>query len=69
VIASQTCGEAVIGWVNGVLLEEPTAEVIGEAVGFFLANSDQLAQFSENATVGERFSLSNLGAKLCALTV
>jgi hypothetical protein len=30
-------------------------------------NPYQLAQFSENATVGERFSLSCLGAQLCML--
>jgi hypothetical protein len=40
-----------------------------EALRFCLDNPDQLAQFSENATVGERFSLSCLGTKLCALAL
>ena len=69
VIASRQCGEVVIDHVNGLLLEEPTAAAIEEALRFCLHNPDQLAQFSENATVGERFSLSFLGAQLCALAV
>ena len=69
VIASRQCGEVVIDRVNGLLLEEPTAAAIEEALRFCLQNPDQLAQFSENATVGERFSLSFLGAQLCTLAV
>jgi glycosyltransferase involved in cell wall biosynthesis len=69
VIASRRCGEVVIDRVNGLLLEEPTAEAIEEALRSCLHNPDELAQFSENATVGERFSLSVLGAQLCALAV
>jgi Glycosyl transferases group 1 len=67
VIASRKCGEVVIEGVNGLLLEEPTAAAIEEALLFCLHNPDQLAQFSENATVNERFSLSCLGANLCTL--
>jgi glycosyltransferase involved in cell wall biosynthesis len=69
VIASRRCGDVVIDRVNGLLLGEPTAEAIEEALRFCLDNPDQLAQFSENATVGERFSLSCLGAELCALAM
>jgi len=69
VIASRQCGEVIIDRVNGLLLEEPTAAAIEEALGLCLQNPDQLAQFSENATVGERFNLSCLGAQLCALAV
>jgi glycosyltransferase involved in cell wall biosynthesis len=69
VITSRRCGNVVIDRVNGLLLEEPTAVAIEEALRSCLDNPDQLAQFSENATLGERFSLSVLGAKLCALTV
>jgi glycosyltransferase involved in cell wall biosynthesis len=64
VIASRRCGEAVIDHENGVLLEERTAEAIEKALQLCLHNSDQLAQFSENAIVGERFSSSCLGANL-----
>jgi glycosyltransferase involved in cell wall biosynthesis len=67
VIASRHCGEVVRDGINGILLEEPTPDAIVAALQFCLRNSDRLAQFSENATVGERFSLSCLGAKLCAL--
>jgi glycosyltransferase involved in cell wall biosynthesis len=69
VIASRQCGEVVIDRVNGLLLEEPTAAAIEEALRSCLHNPDQLAQFSGNATIGERFSLSFLGAQLCALAV
>ena len=69
VIASRRCGDVVIDRVNGVLLEEPTADAIEEALRFCLDNPDKLAQFSENATVGERFSLSCLGAELSALAM
>ncbi len=65
VITSRQCGEVVIDHVNGLLLEEPTGAAIEEALRACLHNPDQLAKFSENATVGERFSLSYLGAKLC----
>jgi len=64
-IASRRCGEVVIDHVNGLVLEEPTAAAIEEALQFCLHNPNQLAQFSKNATVGERFSLSCLGANLC----
>jgi glycosyltransferase involved in cell wall biosynthesis len=67
VIASRRCGEVVIDHVNGLLLEEPTWAAIEEALRFCLHNPDQLAQFSENATLGERFSLSHLGTQLCTL--
>jgi glycosyltransferase involved in cell wall biosynthesis len=64
-IASRRCGEVVIDHVNGLVLEEPTAAAIQEALQFCLHNPNQLAQFSKNATVGKRFSLSCLGANLC----
>ena len=67
VIVSRRCGEVVTDRVNGLLLEEPTTAAIEEALLFCLHNPDQLAQFSENATVSERFSLSCLGANLCTL--
>ena len=46
----------VIDRVNGLLLEEPTEAAIEEALRSCLHNPGQLAQFSENATVSERFS-------------
>ena len=67
VIASRRCGEVVMDRVNGLLLEEPTDAAIEEALRSCLDNPDQLAEFSENAMVGERFSLSSLGAELCTL--
>jgi glycosyltransferase involved in cell wall biosynthesis len=69
VIASRHCGQVVIDHFNGLLLEEPTEAAIEEALRSCLRNPDQLAHFSENATVSEQFSLPYLGAKLCALAV
>jgi glycosyltransferase involved in cell wall biosynthesis len=69
VIASRRCGDVVTDRVNGLLLEEPTAEAIEEALRFCLGNPGMLAQLSGNAKVGERFSLSCLGAELCGLTM
>jgi glycosyltransferase involved in cell wall biosynthesis len=69
VIASRRCGEVVRDGINGIVLEEPTPDAIVAALQLCLRNPDQLAQFSENATVDERFSLSCLGAKLCALAM
>jgi len=69
VIASRQCGEVVTDGVNGLLLDEPTTAAIEEALLSCLHNPGQLAQFSKNATVGERFSLSCLGAELCALAM
>ena len=69
VIASRQCGRVVTDHVNGLLLEQPTAAAIEEALRSCLHNPDQLAQFSENATIGERFNLSALGAQLCTLAV
>jgi glycosyltransferase involved in cell wall biosynthesis len=66
VIASRRCGEVVTHRVNGLLLEESTEVAIEEALRSCLDNPDQLAQFSENATIGEQFSLSCLGANLTA---
>jgi len=67
VIASQRCGEVVHDGINGIVLDEPTPDAIVAALQLCLRNPDQLAQFSENAMVGERFSLSCLGAQLCML--
>ena len=69
VIASRRCGEVVRDGINGIVLEEPTPDAIVAALQFCLRNPDQLAQFSENATVGERFSLSCLGTNLCTLAL
>src|SRR5262249_2058428 len=69
VIASRCCGEVVRDRINGIVLEEPTPDAIVAALQFCLGNPDRLAQFSENTTISERFSLSCLGARLCALAV
>src|SRR5437667_548507 len=66
-IASRRCGEVVHDGINGIVLEEPTPAAIVAALQLCLRNPDQLAQFSENAMVGERFSLLCLGAQLSML--
>ncbi len=69
VIASRRCGEVVTDRVNGLLLEEPTAAAIEGALRSCLHNPNQLAQFSENATIGEQFTLSCLGGNLSRLAL
>jgi glycosyltransferase involved in cell wall biosynthesis len=67
VIASRNCGQAVRHRVNGLLLEEPTAEAIKEGLQFCLKNPDQLARFSQNAMLSEEFSLARLGSNLSSI--
>jgi glycosyltransferase involved in cell wall biosynthesis len=69
VIASRRCGEVVTDRVNGLLLEEPTVAAIEGALRSCLRNPNQLAQFSENATIGEQFTLSCLGGNLSRLAL
>src|SRR4030095_15831651 len=67
VIASRGVWKVVHDGKNEIVLEKPTPDVIVAALQLCLRNPDQLAQFSENATVGERFSLSCFGGQLCML--
>jgi glycosyltransferase involved in cell wall biosynthesis len=64
VIASARCGEVVRPGENGLLLQEPSPEVIEGALRFFLERPDQLAAYSSNAAVTDKFSVSRLAERL-----
>jgi glycosyltransferase involved in cell wall biosynthesis len=67
VIASRYCGEVVKHGVNGLLLAEPTADSIVEALRFCLADPNRLAALSANSRVEDRFSIDALGANLLTI--
>jgi len=67
VIASRHCGDVVKHGVNGLLLGEPTADAIIEALRFCLADPARLAAFSTASRVEDRFSIDALGASLLSL--
>ncbi len=67
VIASRRCGEVVQHNVNGLLLDDPSAEAIESAIRFCLENPNELARFSRCSTVGESYSVAHLGERLFAV--
>jgi glycosyltransferase involved in cell wall biosynthesis len=68
VIASRYCGEVLKHSVNGLLLDEPTADAIVEALRFCLADPRQLAAFSSASRIEDRFSIDALGQNLLSVT-
>jgi glycosyltransferase involved in cell wall biosynthesis len=68
VIASRYSGEVVKRGVNGLLLDQPTADAIVEALRFCLADPSRLAAFSAASRVEDRFSIDALGENLLSLT-
>jgi glycosyltransferase involved in cell wall biosynthesis len=67
VIASRCCGEVVTHGVNGLLLDEPVADAIVEALQFCLADPARLAAFSAASRIDGRFSLDSLAQNLLSL--
>src|SRR5438270_5036297 len=57
VIASRHCGEVVNHGVNGLLLDQPAADPIVEALRFCLADPARLAALSAASRVEDRFSI------------
>ena len=66
-IASGRCGQVVQDKVNGLLLDDPSAEAIESAIRFCLQNPNELARFSRCSTVGESYSVARLGERLFAV--
>jgi glycosyltransferase involved in cell wall biosynthesis len=66
-IASRLCGEVVQDNVNGLLLDDPSAEAIESAIRFCLQNPNELARFSRRSTVGESYGVARLGERLFAV--
>jgi len=67
VIASRNCGDVVTDSLNGLLLEEVSAEASGGALQRLLHSPAALQAMSENSGVDERFSLNSLATSLSAL--
>jgi glycosyltransferase involved in cell wall biosynthesis len=67
VIASRCCGEVVKHGMNGLLLDEPVANAIVEALRFCLADPARVAAFSNASRIEDRFSIDALGASLLSL--
>jgi glycosyltransferase involved in cell wall biosynthesis len=67
VIVSRPCGEVVQDNVNGLLLDDPSAEAIESAIRFCLQNPNELARFSRCSTVGESYNVALLGERLFAV--
>jgi hypothetical protein len=68
VIASRYCGEVVKHGANGLLLDEPVANAIVEALRFCLADPVRLAAFSTASRIEDRFSIDSLAQNLLSLT-
>lgn len=68
IIASRYCGEVLKHSVNGLLLDEPTADAIVEALRFCVANPDRLGAFSSASRIEDRFSIDALAQNLLSLT-
>jgi glycosyltransferase involved in cell wall biosynthesis len=64
IIVSKNCGEVVRDGVDGILLQEPTADAITEALRECLRDPQMLADFSKEAHVRSQFSLDTVGANL-----
>jgi glycosyltransferase involved in cell wall biosynthesis len=67
VIASKFCGEVVEDNVNGLLLDDLSAEAIESAIRFCLENPNELARFSRSLTLIENYSIARLGERLVAV--
>jgi glycosyltransferase involved in cell wall biosynthesis len=67
VIASRYCGEVVCDGVNGVILEEVSAQAIAEVLLTLLRSPGTLREMSANSGVGDRFSLRTFASSLAAL--
>jgi hypothetical protein len=69
VIASRCCGEVVKHGANGLLLDEPVADAIVEALRSCLADPSRLAAFSAASRIDGRFSLDSLAQNLLSLSL
>jgi glycosyltransferase involved in cell wall biosynthesis len=68
VVASRYCGEVLKHSVNGLLLDEPTADAIVEGLRFCLADPARVAAFSNASRIEDRFSIDALAQNLLSLT-
>lgn len=67
VIASRHCGEVVRDGVNGVILEEVSAQAIADVLVRLIRSPEILSAMSGRSGVADRFSLKSLGSSLSQL--
>ena len=64
IIASKFCGKVVENGVNGIILDEPTAAWIANAVHDCIANPAQLEKLASASHVRNKFTLQALAYQL-----
>src|SRR6266403_1563499 len=64
IIASKFCGKVVENGLNGIILEEPTATCIAQAIRDCIANPDQLQKFAAASRVRDEFTIGALAHNL-----
>ena len=64
VIASKNCGKVVENGLNGIILDEPSAACIADAIHKCIANSDRLAKFAAASQLRHKFTLHALAQRL-----
>jgi glycosyltransferase involved in cell wall biosynthesis len=64
IIASNFCGSVVENGLNGIILEEPTATCIAQAVGDCIANPDRLEKLALGPRVLDKFAIQALAHQL-----
>jgi len=60
IIASKFCGEVVQDGVNGIILEEPTAKCIAQAVRYCIADPDRLRNLAAASRLADEFTIQAL---------
>jgi glycosyltransferase involved in cell wall biosynthesis len=64
IIASQFCGNVIEKGINGIILEEPTATCIAQAVRDCIAHPSRLQTFASTSRVRDNFTIQALAHKL-----
>jgi glycosyltransferase involved in cell wall biosynthesis len=64
VIASKNCGKVVESGVNGIILDEPSAACIAEAVRDCIGNPDRLQKLASASGVRDEFTIDGLAQQL-----
>ena len=69
VIASKFCGNVVKNGVNGIILEEPSAECIARAIRDCIANPGRLQKLASASRVRDEFTIEALSQRLQELAI
>ena len=64
IIASKFCGKVVQDGVNGIILEEPTAKYIAQAVRYCITDLDRLRNLAAESRLADEFTIQSLAHSL-----